>query len=206
MILCLGLITLAAAAGLSSVHKLTTTPIERAKAAKTTVSLKAVMPEFDEVSEPREVILDEMPILVYTGTLSGAVSGYAVQTITKRGFSGEVRLMVGFTPEGTVNNVAVLQQNETPGLGSKMADADNPLIKGVQGKNPATANLTVRKDGGEVDAITAATISSRAYLDAIARAHRAFVEATGGEAVEGASGATDSTSGATTTDEATPNS
>lgn len=190
MVLCLGLITLVAAAGLSYVQGLTAGPIERAKQAKTTASLKEVMPEFDEVSEPVEVVMDDMPILVYTGSSQGAVSGYAVQTMTKRGFSGEVRLMVGFTPEGVVNNVAVLQQNETPGLGSKMTKDDNPLIQGVKGKNPAVANLTVRKDGGEVDAITAATISSRAYLDAVSRAHRAFVQVAGTPAADAASGAT----------------
>ena len=107
------------------------------------------------------------------------MAGYAVQTMTKQGFSGVVRLMVGFTPEGEVVNVNVLEQSETPGLGTKMADEGNPLLMSVKGqkleeKKLVDGKLAVRKDGGDVDALTAATISSRAYVDAINRAWMAY--------------------------------
>ena len=64
-------------------------------------------------------------------------------------------------------NVNVLEQNETPGLGTKMADEGNPLFASFEGRNPGEMKLAVKKDGGDVDALTAATISSRAYVDAI---------------------------------------
>ncbi len=188
MVLCLGCITLVSAAGLGYVYGLTKGPIEQAKKQKVTDALGRVLPEFAGEPEVREMELDGMPIKVYT-----TASGYAVETMTKSGFSGEVRLMVGFMPGGEVHNIEVLQQNETPGLGSKMADDDNPLVLSFRGKDPATMKLAVRKDGGDVDAITASTISSRAYIDAVARAQRAFAEvagATPAAQVEGSTGAT----------------
>lgn len=95
--------------------------------------------------------------------------------------------MVGFNPDGTIANYSVLEHKETPGLGSKMDTWFTKNNKGdVVGKNPGTNGLKVSKDGGEVDAITAATISSRAFLDAINRA------------AAGLAGSADATSGATT--------
>lgn len=178
MVLCLGLITLVASAGLALVYNATKGPIEAAKTAKTSGALGEVIDGFDNdpSAEAVEVELDGMPIKVYTGKKGGAVSGYAVETMTKAGFSGEIKMMVGFKPDGEIYNIQVLEQNETPGLGSKMADPGNPLILSFQGKNPANMKMAVTKDGGDVDAITASTISSRAYIDAVARAHRAFLQ------------------------------
>ena len=127
-----------------------------------------------------------MPIVVYTATKGGAVAGYAVQTMTKQGFSGVVRLMVGFTPDGEVVNVNVLEQAETPGLGTKMTEEGNPLLMSIKGqrleeKQLVDGRLAVRKDGGDVDALTAATISSRAYGDAVNRAWMAYRSVAKGE-------------------------
>lgn len=104
--------------------------------------------------------------------------------------------MVGFTPEGEVVNVNVLEQTETPGLGTKMADEGNVLLASVKGrklesKKLVDGKLAVTKDGGDVDALTAATISSRAYVDAINRAWMAYKSVATGEApTDTASGAT----------------
>ena len=163
-------ITLVASAGVGVVNMITAEPIAQAKQAATKAALTEVLPPFDGTTS-EELTIDEMPITVYTATKGGAVAGYAVQTMTKQGFSGVVRLMVGFTPEGEVVNVNVLEQSETPGLGTKMADEGNPLLMSVKGqkleeKKLVDGKLAVRKDGGDVDALTAATISSRAYVDA----------------------------------------
>lgn len=79
--------------------------------------------------------------------------------------------MVGFLPDGTIHNTAVLEHKETPGLGDKMDIRKAPWSEQFRGKNPAEYRLQVRKDGGDVDAITAATISSRAFCDAVQRAY-----------------------------------
>lgn len=181
-------ITLIASAGVGAVNMITVEPIAAAKAAATEAALGVVLPAFDK-TESEELTIDEMPIVVYTATNAGQTVGYAVETMTKSGFSGVVKLMVGFLPDGTINNVNVLQQAETPGLGTKMCDEGNPLLAGVKGKQ-GTATFRVSKDGGEVDALTAATISSRAYLDAVNRACVAMMNVTGQEAPDGVSGAT----------------
>jgi electron transport complex protein RnfG len=89
-----------------------------------------------------------------------------------------------------VRAVKVLEHAETPGLGDKMAAPGNPLLASFEGRNPAEMNLAVKKDGGDVDALTAATITSRAYVDAVARAFNSMMETTGGAQTDAATGAT----------------
>lgn len=191
-------ITLIASAGVGAVNMITVEPIAAAKAAATEAALGEVLPAF-EATETTDLEIDEMPIKVYTAKNGDEVVGYAVETMTKQGFSGVVKLMVGFLTDGTINNVNVLQQAETPGLGTKMCDEGNPLLAGVKGRE-ATGTFKVTKDGGEVDALTAATISSRAYLDAVNRACVAMMNVTGQEAPDGVSGATATTENAEQTE------
>lgn len=191
-------ITLVASAGVGAVNLITEAPIAAAKEAATVEALNGVLPAFDQTSA--EVLtVDEMPITVYTAVQGAETVGYAVQTMSKQGFGGIVRLMVGFTPAGEVINVNVLEQTETPGLGTKMADEGNPLLHSIQGhrleeRQLVDGRLAVRKDGGDVDALTAATISSRAYVDAINRAWMAYRSVvTGASPADAASGASQQT-------------
>jgi len=188
-------ITLVASAGVGAVNMITAEPIAQAEAAAKVEALNGVLPAF-ETTGTETLTIDELPITVYTATRGDQIVGYAVETMSKQGFGGVVNLMVGFTPEGEVINVDVLKQTETPGLGTKMADEDNPLIRSIKGqkleqKKLVGGKLAVAKDGGDVDALTAATISSRAYVDAINRAWMAFKSVSAGEApADTASGAT----------------
>ena len=182
-------ITLIASAGVGAVNMITEAPIAAAKAAATQQALGQVLPAFD-ATETTDLLIDEMPIVVYTAKSGDEVVGYAVESMTKQGFSGVVKLMVGFLPDGTVNNINVLQQAETPGLGTKMCDEGNPLIASIQHRK-LEKQLAVKKDGGDVDALTAATISSRAYVDAVNRAWMAMTSVvSGSEPTDVASGAT----------------
>ena len=99
--------------------------------------------------------------------------GAAVESTTG-GFGGDLKVLVGFDPEGNILGYTLLEHAETPGLGAK---ADKWFQKGekgdIIGKNPAEA-LTVSKDGGQVDAITASTITSRAFLLAVNNAYKAY--------------------------------
>ncbi|WP_224757806.1 RnfABCDGE type electron transport complex subunit G [Alistipes sp. CHKCI003] len=203
MVAVLFTITLITSAGVGVVNRITEEPIARAKAAAVVEALNKVLPPF-ETTVTDSLTIDGLPITVYTATdAAGDVAGYAVQTATKNGFSGMIRMMVGFAPDGEVVNIDVLEQNETPGLGTKMADEDNPLLGSIRGKRLETmrlvdGRLAVVKDGGDVDALTAATISSRAYCDAVNRAWMAYRSvATGTVPTDVASGATDAASGAT---------
>lgn len=199
MVAVLFTITLIASAGVGAVNMITVEPIAAAKVAATKAALGEVLPAFDQ-TETTDLTIDELPIVVYTAKSGDAVVGYAVESMTKQGFSGVVKLMVGFLPDGTVNNVNVLQQAETPGLGTKMCDEGNPLLAAIQNqklenKKLVGGKLAVTKDGGDVDALTAATISSRAYVDAVNRAWMAMKSvATGSEPTDVASGATAATS------------
>ncbi len=173
-------ITLIASAGVGVVNLITEEPIAEAKKAATIAALNNVLPAFDN-NQVTELEIDALPIKTYTATAADEVVGYAVETMTKNGFGGAIRMMVGFTPTGEVINVNVLEQSETPGLGTKMTDEGNPLITSFKGKNPADMKMAVKKDGGDVDALTAATISSRAYVDAMSRAYKAFTQVCGAD-------------------------
>ncbi|MBR4969221.1 MAG: RnfABCDGE type electron transport complex subunit G [Alistipes sp.] len=190
MVLVLFCITLVSAACVGLVNMITVDPIAKAKEAAEKAALAQVLPAFD-ATEMSEHEADELAIVAYKATKDGEVVGYAVKTATKNGFSGMVKMMVGFDTKGTILNVNVLEQNETPGLGAKMTEEGNPLLASVQGKDAAKVNFTVKKDGGDIDALTAATISSRAYADAVARAYAVFKVAAGwSDDVEATSGAT----------------
>ncbi len=176
-------ITLVASAGVGVVNTITKEPIAQAEAAAKVEALKQVLPAFEGEPAVQTLTIDALPLTVYTASAAGEVVGYAVESLSKNGFGGAISLMVGFSASGEVLNVNVLKQTETPGLGTKMADEGNPLLASIQGqkledKQLVDGKLAVKKDGGDVDALTAATISSRAYVDAINRAWAAFNQVT----------------------------
>ncbi len=190
MVLSLFCITLVSSACVGVVNMITASKIEEAKAAAAKRALAQVLPEFD-TTERSEHTADELTIVAHKATKGGEVVGYAIETSTKSGFSGLIRMMVGFDVEGRILNVNVLEQNETPGLGAKMTEEGNPLLVSIQGKEASKIKLTVKKDGGDVDALTAATISSRAYAEAVARAYAVFKVAAGWQSdVQATTGAT----------------
>lgn len=189
MLLALVAVCLVASAALGGIYTLTKKPIEEAQAAKTNEAIAAVIPQFDNnPSDPANVMEVESNgtvSRVYIGKRGDEVVGYAIEASTSKGFGGNITIMVGFTPGGTIVNTSVISHSETPGLGAKIADSNEPFIVQFQGKNPADPDfkLAVKKDGGSVDAITASTITSRAFCDAVANAYNAFCKINkGGEA------------------------
>lgn len=172
MLLSLTFISLGASAALGYVYEFTKGPIEISKMNKKLDAIKMVVPPFD--NDPNADMY-KLPtgegdsLEIYPAKMNDKIIGYAVKTFSKKAFSGQIGLMAGFEPDGTIINIKVLEQKETPGLGTKMAD---PAFKDqFNGKNPLAFRLKVKKDGGQVDAITAATISSRAFCDAVQRAY-----------------------------------
>ena len=192
MFLSLTIICLVAGAILAGVNMYTTGPIAASKAAALEAAIKAVTPEFD--NKPSEdaymaVTGDGDSLKIYPATKGGEFVGAAVESNTKKGFSGEIKVIVGFDKTGKLLNYSVLQHAETPGLGAKMQDwfSTDKNKQSVLGRNLADGALKVTKDGGDVDAITAATITSRAFLDAVNRAYSAF------SGTDGVTGATANT-------------
>lgn len=158
MVLSLVIISMVAAGALAGVYILTLKNIEAQKLAKQEAAKLAV--------------------------LNGHEDGTAIEAAVD-GFGGQFRVMVGFDAEGNILGYEVLEHQETPGLGSHMThwfkNADKPN-QNIIGRK--AGHLTVSKDGGDVDAITAATISSRAFLKAV---NQAYAEHFGVEAHTGAS-------------------
>lgn len=177
MVLVLSGITMFSALTLASMYSLTKEPIEQSKVAKQQNAIKEVLPPFDRIDEPVEFKGNAQISRIYKAyDKNNNFVGAAVESSSKDGFSGLIVLMVGFDKDANIVNYSVLQQNETPGLGSKM-DVWFKTDKGNQniiGKNVAKSNLKVRNDGGEVDAITASTITSRAFLAIIQNAYTAY--------------------------------
>ena len=191
MVLVLFTITLLSSAAVGGVYMLTEEPIAQAKVAAVNNALKQVLPEY-EATTSQDIEVNALPVKVHTATVADKAVGYAVESTSKNGFGGAVRLMVGFDAEGTILNINVLEQKETPGLGTKMTDEGNTLLASLKGKDAAQVKMTVKKDGGDIDALTAATISSRAYAKAVAIAYEAYKVASGKQATAGdvATGAT----------------
>lgn len=179
MVLVLFGVTLISSAAVAYVNSLTAGPINVAKEAKQVDAIRNVIPgEFDNdptAAAWKEETPDGGELEFFPATKNGKPVGTAVKTYDKNGYGGKIWLMVGFNPDGTISNYSVLEHKETPGLGSKMdlwftKDGKGSII----GKNPGKEGLKVSKEGGEVDAITAATISSKAFLNAINRASLAL--------------------------------
>jgi electron transport complex protein RnfG len=179
MLLSLMLTCAASGVILAGVNRFTAGPIALSKAAALEKAIKEVTPEFDNnpLGEAyKGVCYDGDSLLIYPATKNGQAVGVAVDSYTKNGFNGEIKVIVGFDTEGTLINYSVLQHTETPGLGSKMEVwfRTDKNRQSVIGRSLAVGNLSVTKDGGDVDAITASTITSRAFLNAINRAYSAY--------------------------------
>ncbi|MDA3882029.1 MAG: RnfABCDGE type electron transport complex subunit G [Bacteroidales bacterium] len=193
MLTTLVVITLISGFALAYVNQLTIKPIQQAQLSKKKDALVEVLPEFDNnpVDTRYAVFVKALgdSVEVYKAYQSGELVGTAVNAFSPDGYSGDVRIMVGFLPDGTIHAISVLEQTETPGLGTKMTEAE--FIDQFADKNPKDFKMQVVKDGGQVDAITAATISSRAFCDALQMAYAVCVDSC------------DANTGATSTDEKT---
>lgn len=170
MVLSLTLVCLVCSAILGGVFAMTSAPIKAAEAAKTNASIARVLPAFQAKPARESINVDGIDYTFYR--VPGA--GYAVIS-TVGGFGGPLTLMVGIEENGLICNTVVLSHSETPGLGAK-CQTDASFIDQFKGWDPASMKLAVTKDGGDVDAITASTITSRAYSAAIANAYSVYLK------------------------------
>ena len=167
MVLCLTLVCLFCASVLAGVYALTCEPIKAAEAGELKASIGMVLPGGGQISEPLAVDIDGTEYQYYKSEKDGSVQAYAVKSETN-GFGGKLSLMVGVLPDGTVWATRVLSHSETPGLGAKCT-TDEGFYSQFRGLGPDKA-LRLKKDGGDLDAITASTITSRAYTLAVSNA------------------------------------
>ena len=180
MVLSLVIISMVAAGALAGVYILTEKNIALQEAQKQQAAILAVLPEGCTVAEPEEV----EGLTIYKAFKDDQWVATAVET-SEVGFDGPQVIMVGLDAEGKVLDYVVLKQTETPGLGAHIDHwfKDAAGNRSIIGKKAGA--LAVTKEGGDVDAITAATISSKAFLKAINKAYAAIAA----QSVEAATGA-----------------
>jgi len=166
MVLALSLIAGAAAMSVGLVVSITEEPIALGRQARLEAAIRTVLPEFNYLKEPVTYTVDGGDLVFYRAYYDEEFIGTAIATFSNRGFKGLIQLMVGFRPDGTIHNIDVIRHRETPGLGDRI-ELRFPWPHQFQGVHPNTVNLRVRQDGGDIDAITAATITARAYLEAV---------------------------------------
>lgn len=180
MVIVLTSIAVIAGLALGYVNSVTEEPIRLIKEQQLSDGIKAVLAA-DELTVEATDTLENGSVIYRTD------KGVAVQATDPNGFGGKLTILVGFDSEATIQGYRILETAETPGLGAKADQWFQEGQKGnIIGMSPAKNNMTVSKDGGEVDAITASTITSRAFLRAVNMAY----EALGKVEVDGESGAT----------------
>ena len=178
MTITLFVITIVAGVSLGFINDITKGPKAKAKLERKVNALKQVMAEFNNnpVQEVKLIKSDKAKdsIEIYAGMMDDKPIGTAVIGSSEKGYSGLVKLMIGFNPDESIKNIVVLEQKETPGLGTKMKS--DKFLRQFRGKKPSEFNLKPTKDGGDVDALTGATISTRAFGEATQMAYDVFVE------------------------------
>lgn len=169
MSIVLTVISVVAGAALAYVNDITTAPIREIKEKQLQEGIRSVL-------SAKELIIESVDttgnVIIYSTD-----KGKAVQASDPNGFGGKLTVLVGFDEDGFILGYRVLESAETPGLGAKAAEWFQKGAKGdIIGKSPKRDNMTVSKDGGDVDAITASTITSRAFLRCVNAAYGALAE------------------------------
>lgn len=186
----LSLFTLTGIGLLLAVMQLTHEDIAEAERAKMLSTLQEVLPQSyydnDPLSDTKQVtnlaaLGSSEPVTVYRARLKNQPAGVILQTIAPDGYSGNIYILIGVLANGKVSGVRVIKHKETPGLGDKIELKKSPWITGFDGKQLTPANDTtwhVKKDGGQFDQFTGATITPRAVVKAV-RKTLEFVHSTG---------------------------
>ncbi len=194
--LLLALTLIAAGAGLilSQVESVTREPIKEQRRLQMLKALSAVLPEFDNSPDTDTAVLENgvdkkgKPVMVtfYRARKESQLVGTAFKVVAPDGYSGNIEIMVGLNPQDSLNGIEILAHAETPGLGAKITES---VFKDqFKGKSLDNADWRVKKDGGQFDQITGATISPRAIVGAVKkglefyRSHKAEIMASQGGA------------------------
>lgn len=176
MLATLTIIAVLSAFVLASVYKLTEKPIQEAKDQRELEAISQVVEAFDNNPFAEKMIITtpdkKHRLELFPARKNGSINSFAIKTYSNSGFGGRMELIAGFYIDGSIKSFKIIEHHETPGLGSK---ADEPKFKNqFDGFNPGKHKFKVRQDGGDIDGITAATITSRAVIDAIQRAVDAY--------------------------------
>ena len=196
MLLVLTLVSVVAAFLLAYVNNITSSTIAKINEETLSAGIKSVL----NVGADEQITTNEKEVdgfVVYEVSRDGNWIGTAVKSTDKSGFGGDIVVLVGFDAEGKIKGYEVLSHAETPGLGARMGEWFRTVTSGetkevsalgklffgnpdpagshnIIGRNLADGELKVSKDGGDIDAITASTITSRAFLNAVNNAYKVY--------------------------------
>lgn len=163
------LISMVSGLALAFVNSVTAERIELVEKNKLSKALEEVMPGFsnDPLAEKTEKSVKDAKLALYPIKTGERLLGHAVESSVNTGYAGEIGIIFGVKGDGSITDVKVLKNNETPGLGSKASEP--AFLNQFKGKSLADFRFKVRKDGGDVQALTGATITSRAVALALDR-------------------------------------
>ena len=173
MVIAMTVVAIFAGTILGFSYQITKTPIQEAKDNRKLEAIREVIGTEFNNNPFAERIEIANGIELYPARLDSKITSIAIKSYSNNAFSGRIELIIGFMLDGTINGYKVIEQKETPGLGSKITE--HKFSSQFKGLNPIDKTFKVRQDGGEIDAITSATISSRAVIDAISRAYNKYI-------------------------------
>lgn len=182
LVLVLTLICLVAAAALSQVERVTREPIAQALREEKLKAIRNVLPKYDNEPDKESVSIvvgkddsgNDIEKEYYIAKMGDDVVGVAFEGSSSEGYGGNIVVMIGVDPEDTINGIEVIKHAETPGLGSKITGSD--FLSHFKGRNLENTKWAVKKDGGDIDQITGATISPRAVVSAVDEELKRFSE------------------------------
>jgi len=175
LVITLTLICVVAAVLLSYVHDLTLKPIATQKRLEKIRALKKVLPVYDNHPDKDTVkiqLKNSRFVEVNLAKKGGKIIAVAFRMVSHKGYGGDIALLMGVDMRGVVTGVEILSMHETPGLGARILE--EPFKRQFKGKSLSTTKWAVKKDGGDIDQITGATISPRAVTEAIHRGLEIF--------------------------------
>lgn len=162
MVIILAIITIIAAFVLSFVNMATKDKIQQEYRLEFLRGLNTVLPEYD--NEPDKAILKINDKDIYVAKNDNKTVGYAIKSVSQKGYAGNIVVLVGVKPDGTISGIEILRHAETPGLGAKIESES--FKKSFEGMT-INDNIKVKKDGGVIDQFSGATISPRAVCEAV---------------------------------------
>jgi electron transport complex protein RnfG len=173
LVLVLTLICLAAAAALSQVERITRDPIAQALREEKLKAIRKVLPEYDNEPDKESVSVvvgrdesgNDIEKEYYIAKKDGDLVGVAFEGSSSEGYGGEIAVMIGVNSEDDISGIEIIKHAETPGLGSKITEGG--FLSIFKGRNLENTDWAVKKDGGDIDQITGATISPRAVVTAV---------------------------------------
>ena len=176
------IIAVCSAAAIGYVYQITKEPIAAFRDRRTADAVSAVIGDFDNNPIEEKAALSGDESELYPAKKDGKITAVAIKSFSNEGFGGKIELILGILMDGTVTGYKIIEQSETPGLGSKVTESkfSNQFV----GLNAHHSNFNLSKDGGEIDAVTGATISSRAVVGAVKKAVNAYNKFTGAAGYE----------------------